>query len=143
MARSSYQIVGLQSGATKMLVGPDGSVVNLVAKFLRRTTNRAKLNSPVDSGYLRNSHQYDAPVVTGLKVSGSVVATANYARALHDGTAAHVIRPKNGKFLKFVGRDGRDVFVRQVNMPARPGRKWLINAARTEGAALGFIVGGE
>jgi phage gpG-like protein len=30
------------------------------------------------------------------------------------------IKPKNGQFLKFPGRDGRDIFVKQVEIPARP-----------------------
>ena len=30
------------------------------------------------------------------------------------------IRPKKGKFLKFRGLDGEDVFVKEVTIPARP-----------------------
>lgn len=140
MASSSYQIQGLRDGAIRLLVGPNGAVVNRVVTFLRRTTNRAKLNSPVDTGYLRNSHRYDPPVVNGLRVSGEVRATANYARALHDGTAERVITPVNAKVLAFRGRDGEMVFRRSVTMPARPGRPWLLNAAQAEGPRLGFNV---
>lgn len=140
MAQSSYTIQGVREGAVRLLVGPNGAVVNRVVTFLRRTTNRAKLNSPVDTGYLRNSHRYDPPVVNGLRVSGEVRATANYAAALHDGTAERVIRPVNGKALAFPGRDGELIFRRSVRMPARPGRPWLLNAARAEGPRLGFNV---
>lgn len=140
MARSSYTIEGLRGGAVRLLVGPDGNLTNLVNTLQRRVVNRAKMLSPVDSGYLRNSHRYDAPVVVGLRVTGEVRATANYAAALHDGTRAHVIVPRNGKVLRFTGRDGSTVFARRVNMPARPGRPWLLNAFQMESAALGFQV---
>lgn len=141
MAQSSYTIQGVREGAIRLLVGPNGAVVNRVVTFLRRTTNRAKLNAPVDTGYLRNSHRYDPPVVNGLRVSGEVRATANYARALHDGIPEErVIRPVNGKVLAFPGRDGQMVFRRSVTLPPRPARPWLLNAARAEGPRLGFNV---
>lgn len=143
MANSTFVIQGVHDGAVRFLLGPSGAAVQLVATLQRRVMNRAKMLTPVDTGYLRNSHVADPPRVVGNRVVAEVRATAEYARAIHDGTRAYVIRPRNARVLRFQGRDGSTVFARQVNMPARPGRPWLINAFNMEAARLGFAVRGE
>ena len=78
-------------------------------------SERAKTENGVtltDSGRLRKSIDYAA---TPDKVMvGSNVA---YARIHQLGGS---IKPKNGKALKFPGKSGNPVIVKQVNMPARP-----------------------
>ncbi len=78
-------------------------------------SERAKAESGVtltETGRLRKSIDYAA---TPNKVMvGSNVA---YARIHQLGGT---IKPKNGKALKFNGKDGKPVFVKQVNIPARP-----------------------
>lgn len=78
-------------------------------------SERAKSESGVtltETGRLRKSIDYAA---TQDKVMvGSNVA---YARIHQFGGT---IKPKNGKALKFNGKDGNPVFVKQVNIPARP-----------------------
>lgn len=78
-------------------------------------SERAKAESGqtlTDSARLRKSIDYAA---TPDKVMvGSNVA---YARIHQLGGT---IKPKNGKALKFNGKDGNPVFVKQVNIPARP-----------------------
>jgi hypothetical protein len=142
MASSTFQITNLRTGAVRLLVGPDGTLVQLVATLQRRVMARAKVNTPVDTGFMRNSHVADPPRVVGTRVVGEVKNTARYSKAVHDGTRAHVIRPRNASVLRFqIG--GRTVFARQVNMPARQGRPWLMNAFKQEAAQLGFRVTGE
>lgn len=139
MARSSYTVQNLRVGTVRFLVGPDGVLVQKVAKLQRAIFNAAKLKSPVDFGVLRNSHQMSPIVVVGLRARGSVSATAKYAAAVHDGSPARTIRPVNGTYLKFQIGD-RTIYAKSVNMPARAGRPWLLNAATEQSARLGFQV---
>lgn len=64
-----------------------------------------------DTGRLRKSIDYAA---TSSKVM--VGSNAAYARIHQMGG---VIKPKKGKALKFKGRDGKDIFAKQVAIPAR------------------------
>jgi hypothetical protein len=62
---------------------------------------------------------------------GKVVRVENkapVARLLEGGTFAHIIRARNTRFLRFVGRDGSYVFRRQVR---HPGTKpyWFLRRA--------------
>ena len=65
-----------------------------------------------DTGRLQKSIEYAA-------TSNRVMVGSNlpYARIHQLGGT---VRPKKGKFLKFKGLDGEDVFVREVSIPARP-----------------------
>lgn len=65
-----------------------------------------------DTGRLRSSIDY-AATSNKVMVGSNVV----YARIHQLGGE---IKPKKGKKLKFKGRDGNDVFVDKVNIPARP-----------------------
>lgn len=78
----------------------------------------AKGKVAVDSSRLKNS------IVTSHEGNASLVGTnIVYARAREFGSRAYVIKPKKGKFLRFKGRDGNWVFVKQVNYPAGKGKK--------------------
>lgn len=63
-------------------------------------------------GHLKDSIDYSA---TPDKVM--VGSNLPYARIHQLGGT---IRPKKGKYLKFKGLDGKDVFVKEVMIPARP-----------------------
>lgn len=65
-----------------------------------------------DTARLRDSIDYAA---TPTKVM--VGSNLRYARIHQFGG---IVKPRKGKFLKFRGRDGKDVFARQVKIPARP-----------------------
>jgi hypothetical protein len=100
-----------------------------VASLTRRISAQAKMNVPVRTGFLGRSIQEDPLVFSGpFRVTTGVTATANYAGAVHDGTRPHVIRARNGQYLKFPGRNG-PVFVRSVNHPGTRPRPFLRNAA--------------
>lgn len=139
MARVTYTLTDLRSGATRFLVGPDGVLVNLVATLQRRVLNRAKINAPVDTGYMRNSGRADTPRVVNNRVFGGVEFTAKYAKYVHDGTRQYVIQPRNAQALRG-GGSGRAVVSRQVTIPARRGRPFLLNAFKVEAPRLGFTV---
>lgn len=93
-----------------------------VHKALSRVqkTTRYKLTGGhplfVRTGRLRASILIDTKR-KGKTVSGKVGTNVKYA-AIHEfgGT----IKPKKGKFLRFPGKDGKAVFVKQVKIPKRP-----------------------
>ncbi len=66
----------------------------------------------MNDGHLRDSIEYAA---TDDKVM--VGSNLPYALIHQEGG---IIKPKNGKYLRFKGRSGNDVFVREVIIPARP-----------------------
>lgn len=83
------------------------------ASITRRIAAQAKMNVPVKTGNLGRSIQEGPIVFSGpFRLKTGVTATADYAAAVHNGVKPHVIRAKNGQFLKFPGRDGKPVFIR-------------------------------
>lgn len=116
----------------------------LVTRAKRRTLNRSAVLCPVDFGNLRASGEVTPTVAIGSKVRASVIYTAEYAAAVHEGRRALTIRAKtrgNGRrgYLKFeVG--GRTVYARQVHQPARSGRPFLYQALVEAATPLGFRV---
>lgn len=100
------------------------------ASITRRIAAQAKMNVPVKTGNLGRSIQEDPIVFSGpFRLKTGVTATADYAAAVELGSKPHVIRAKNGQFLKFPGRDGKPVFIREVNHPGTRPRPFLRNAA--------------
>ncbi|TWH37024.1 hypothetical protein L612_008600000020 [Rhodococcus rhodochrous J38] len=104
-------------------------MVRKAASLTRRISAQARVNVPVRTGFLGRSIQEDPLVFSGpFRLSTGVTATADYAAAVHDGTRPHVIRARNGQYLKFPGRNG-PVFARSVNHPGTRPRPFLRNAA--------------
>lgn len=68
--------------------------------------------APHDTGNLKNSIQAKTPDA----LTGIVSVGAAYGWFVEAGTRPHEIRPKNGKFLKFAGRNGT-VFTSKVSHP--------------------------
>jgi hypothetical protein len=104
----------------------------VVTQVTRRTFNRSQALAPVDTGNLRAS-AYMNVSSHFTEVVGTVVYTAQYAAAVHNGRRALTIRakPRGGRpgRLKFtVG--GRTVYATQVHQPARAGRPYLARALR-------------
>ncbi|WP_205807534.1 HK97 gp10 family phage protein [Micromonospora sp. HNM0581] len=123
----------------RLLYGPVGPVVRFIRSVARRVRTRAVLTCPVDTGRLRTAHREEVGVRAG-RVYGFVENTAEYAAAVHDGTAAHVIRPRRpGGVLRFEA-GGQVVFTSLVNHPGTKAQPWLREAmedvARQEGFRL-------
>lgn len=113
----------------------------LVTDTTRRTLNRAMVLTPVDTGNLRaqnNSH-----VVRGRTlVTGEVFNNTKYADAVHNGSRAHVVRPRRKKALRFVVKNGDVVYARWARIPARKGRPWLLDALKQIAIPDGFTLTG-
>ncbi|UYP17712.1 HK97 gp10 family phage protein [Rhodococcus sp. Z13] len=127
MADAGYRFT-LDTGRVAATAQP--IIARKVASVTRRIAAQAKLNAPVRTGNLARSIQEGPIVFQGpFRVTSGVTATANYAAAVHDGTRPHVIRARNGGFLRFPGSDGSPVFRRSVNHPGTRPRPFLRNAA--------------
>lgn len=88
----------------------------------RIIAEEAKQNVPVDSGDLKNSIK--ALRGGNKNKKGQIMARvragnkkAYYAHMIEFGTAAHVIKSKNGGMLKFTASDGKTVKTPSVNHP--------------------------
>jgi hypothetical protein len=51
-----------------------------------------------------------------------------YAGAIDGGARPHIITPRRGRFLRFIGRDGKTVFARRVRHPGNKPYRFLYNA---------------
>jgi|1185.fasta_scaffold23332_3 hypothetical protein len=54
--------------------------------------------------------------------------SSKHADATDTGAKPHVILPRRGRFLRFIGRDGRTVFTRRVNHPGNKPYKFMFFA---------------
>lgn len=93
------------------------TAIRKVVLFIR---NRAVTNAPIRTGNLR------ASVYTDFQpLRGEIGFAAKYAAAVHDGSKAHVILPKNGKALFWKGASHP---VRKVNHPGSRANPYLRRA---------------
>lgn len=99
-----------------------------MAAWQRRGAAQARQDVPVKTGNLGRQVREGRIGVRGPRtVTGSIEDHADYALYVHEGTRPHVIRPKNGKALRFnVG--GRTVFAKVVHHPGTGARPFLRNA---------------
>lgn len=109
-----------------------------VTKITRKVLNRAKVLAPVDTGRMRSSGRMDIRI-TAVGPAGSVTFPVSYAKFVHEGTRAHVIRARRKKALKFMGRGGV-VIRRQVRHPGTRARPFLEQALQEIAPASGFEV---
>jgi hypothetical protein len=89
----------------------EASLLHLHGEVARRT--------PVDRGILRGSI-FTALSGTPLDLRGKVASPLEYAVPVEEGTRPHIIRPRSGRYLRFVA-NGRVVFARQVQHPGTRG----------------------
>lgn len=142
----------------------------LITDTTRRTFNRANILTPVDKGRLRAGNQFHVRREAN-RVVGEVFNNTAYAKAVHDGSKAHTIRPKpkqivikpskSGGRLRFVvgGKviyakqvrtqkplrfvvGGQVVFARSVRIPARRGRPWIARALKEIAGPQGYTLRG-
>lgn len=100
-----------------------GQKRQLVQRMVLIAERHSKREAPVKSGNLRRT-------VTSRVLSaerGEVGTNASYARAVHDGTRPHVIRPKRAKALFWQGARHP---VRVVNHPGSKANPFFERALR-------------
>lgn len=118
----------------------DGVLQDLAGKNVLKVTlkvlNRSKVLTPVDTGNLRASHQFK--IKNGAtKITGEVFTRVKYARAVHDGRRATIIRPKTKQALAFHWH-GQPMVRKWVSQPARRGRPWMRDALREVAGSEGY-----
>ncbi|MFU8873232.1 hypothetical protein [Micromonospora sp. SL4-19] len=121
----------------QLLTGSTGQVVSFIRSVARKVRTRAVLKCPVDTGRLRAAHREEVGVRAG-QVYGFVENDVEYAAAVHDGTGAHVIRPRRaGGMLRFE-TGGQVVFTSLVNHPGTRAQPWLREAMEEVAVPEGF-----
>lgn len=106
-----------------LLTGADGPVYKDLVRRCVKVTALAKRGCPVKTGRLRSSIRFQI----GIGPIGYVGTDVNYALAVHNGTKAHDIYPKNASVLAFdVG--GQTVFAASVHHPGTKGVPFLTRA---------------
>lgn len=119
----AYKLTMITSEVTRI---SKQASLHLVTDMNRRVLNRAIILTPVDTSNLK-AHNKQRIKQTGLLTIGEIFNDANYAAAVHNGTKARVIVPKNKKVLRFEIH-GEVVFAKRVKLKARKGRPWLYRA---------------
>ena len=97
-------------------------------QIIRLAAADARVNAPVDTGRMAQAIKEDPIVSEGpFRVVGGITSHAPYSAFVHQGTAPHVIRPRNAAALRFkVG--GQTIFASSVNHPGTRPRPFLTNA---------------
>ena len=96
--------------------------------IIRQVAADARTNAPVDTGRMAQAireDQIESP--TPFRVIGGVTSHAPYSIYVHQGTAPHVIRPRNASALKFEA-GGKTIFASSVRHPGTRPRPFLTNA---------------
>jgi hypothetical protein len=112
----------------------------LVIATTVKILNRAKILCPVDTGNLRSSLQMKI-TRSGDLVAGAVFTNVEYAKFVHAGTRAHMIRPRRpGGVLAFPSppRSRSIVFARSVRHPGTRARPFLAQAIEEVAPRAGF-----
>ncbi|MFI7430738.1 hypothetical protein ACIBPB_27460 [Micromonospora sp. NPDC049836] len=121
----------------QLLTGSTGQVVSFIRSVTRKVRTRAVLTCPVDTGRLRSAHREEVGVRAG-QVYGFVENEVEYAAAVHDGTGAHLIRPRRaGGMLRFE-TGGQVVFTSLVRHPGTRPQPWLREAMEDVAGREGF-----
>jgi len=97
-------------------------------QIIRLVAADARTNAPVDTGRMAQAIKED-PIESPspFRVIGGVTSHAPYSIYVHQGTAPHVIRPRNASALKFEA-GGRTIFASSVRHPGTRPRPFLTNA---------------
>lgn len=80
-------------------------------------------NAPRKTKVYQRSIEYDG--------DKTITANARYSAAIEYGTKSHPIKVKNKQYLHFIGKDGKDVFKKEVLHPGTKPNPVMRMAART------------
>ena len=121
---TSAPIITINPMAIARMTGPGGVVDTYTLGLAQAIAATAKGMVPRDTGKLADSIRVKK-VGPG---AWSVVAEADYALAVHEGTRPHVITPKNGRVLRFPSKGGSIVYTQKVNHPGTKAVPFLADA---------------
>ena len=99
------------------------AIKNSIQEIGFTVERKAKETAPVDTGIYRNSIAYDSKY--------TITANADYSASIEYGISNPVIiRPKGKKALRFVTKEGQEVFAKYVKQKRRKPNPVMRNAAR-------------
>ena len=142
------QFVGIAQLRAKLKrlgdVGAGQALATALTAAAQPIQNEAKRRAPYLSGTLRRGIT-TVEISRGPRRAVVAISTSNipYARIHEFGGT---IKPAKGKkFLKFKGKDGNDVFVKSVTLPARPYLRPAFDTKKSEatrefGEALRILI---
>lgn len=116
----------------------ESTKVAAIRKEVTRTTyaieKEAKIESPTDKGFLRNSIVSE---IREQQITGKVSVKRNYGIFVHKGTKPHLILPRTRKVLawrpKIGGKRGKGyVFSKLVHHPGTKANPFLMRAVKKE-----------
>jgi hypothetical protein len=96
-------------------------------------TGEAIKEAPVDKGFLRSKIGPPITTIGGSSLITKVTSHADYSKAVHDGTDAHVIVPSAKKALFWPGAEHP---VRKVNHPGTTANPYMKRALEKTAARL-------
>lgn len=128
-----------------LLTGSSGPGYTAVRRVQDRTAALADMKTPVDTGALKQAQVKTPIVVEGDKITAGVEYRSPYALFVHEGTRAHVIRPRNKKVLAWVprGAGAKTRFASSVNHPGTRPQRWLRTALFFAARSQGFTTSEE
>jgi hypothetical protein len=107
---------------------PGGEVGRYLARMGRQIEFAAKRQVGVSTGALRSSiHMRHFTDPRGQYVR--IGSPLRYARAHHEGTKPHLIKPNTAQMLRFVTK-GQIVFAHMVRHPGTPANRYLTDNMR-------------
>lgn len=98
-----------------------------VAETTRLALNRTRTTAPKKTGRMANSLKMTMRA-RRTYVAGRVTASPRYTHYVERGTRPHVIRASKKKALRFVGKGGATVIVRQVRHPGTRPRPFMFRS---------------
>lgn len=114
-----------------------GLLEKRIDKYADEMTKILKGEAHVKTGALQDSiekkklgegHYFCGVNGSKLKADPRNVSKKNYAPPYYYGHGAYIIRPKNAKALRWIGKDGKEHFAKYVRIPASAGDKFVDRA---------------
>ena len=82
-------------------------------------TQEMASNVAVDKGELKNGIRFE------ITTEGITIIMPEHAKYVEYPTAPHIIRAAPGKMLHFTGKDGNDVFAKEVHHPGTDAQPFI------------------
>lgn len=131
----AFQLGEMVIDPTKLAAFAKGGTGPVLRDLMRRGTN---VQVAARARVRKRTRKLEKSIVKRANVDARgpvvyVVTSVDYARYENDGTRPHVITAVNKKVLRFPGRGGQLVFVKQVHHPGTTGSHFLtlaLQAAR-------------
>lgn len=103
-----------------------------IRNALERSISAIHHTAATKHAYMTRTGNLDRSITSEMLSDNSATVfldnkVAPYGAYVHNGTAAHIIRPRNKRILRWAGKGGF-VFAKAVNHPGFKGDPFLVNA---------------